>query len=180
LPNPEFSILDGIQRFFHTAWLDALMPLVTRLGDKGLIWISLALLLLCLPLRRRWEGGEMLCALLCSVLLCNLLLKNWVARPRPFALRPDILLLVPPPQDFSFPSGHSSASFAAAAVLLWRRVPGRFLALGLAVLIAFSRLYLYVHFPTDVLAGAILGFLLGSLAVYWGEKYRGKRGAIGS
>ena len=94
----------------------------------------------------------------------KLTLKPLVARPRPYSYFPDMTLLVPALSDYSFPSGHSFASFAAStALFLHHRAPG-IAAYALAVVIAFSRLYLYVHFPTDVLAGILLGILCGWLA----------------
>lgn len=100
-------------------------------------------------------------ALALEVLCCNLILKPFVARIRPCDINTAVHLLVPRPDDFSFPSGHTGASFAATSALYFSRSRLRFPALVSAVLIGFSRLYLYVHYPTDVLAGAVLGSLLG-------------------
>lgn len=102
-------------------------------------------------------------ALILDVILCNGILKNLVARVRPCDVNTTVQLLIPRPEDYSFPSGHTAASFATTAALffagkkkkLW--IP----ALGLSVLIAFSRLYLYVHYPTDVLGGLLVGILCG-------------------
>ncbi len=166
----ELSVLDWVQTHLRSAFGDAIMPAVSALGNAGVVWIVLALGLL-LWRRTRRTGAALACALLVDVLLCNLTLKPLVARERPFALR-QIELLVARPTDASFPSGHTAASFAACSALgfagsrLW--IP----ALLLACLIAFSRLYLYVHFPTDVLGGALLGVLAGYLGVRlarWGE-----------
>lgn len=100
-------------------------------------------------------------ALALEVLCCNLILKPFVARIRPCDINTAVQLLVPRPDDFSFPSGHTGAFFSASSALYFSRSRLRFPALVLAVLIGFSRLYLYVHYPTDVLAGAVLGALLG-------------------
>lgn len=105
------------------------------------------------------------------MILCNLILKNLVGRIRPFDWNAAVQLLVARPDDPSFPSGHTSASFAAVAVLMLNRWKGRYPALVLAVLIAFSRLYLYVHFPTDVLGGLVLGTFCGVLAVFLWRKW---------
>ena len=158
----EYGILDAIAALRCGA-LDALMPLISRLSDSGAIWIFLGLVLLCIPAQRKL-GMQVWLALLLSVLVCNVLLKNVVARERPFELLEGIQLIINAPHDFSFPSGHSSASFAAASVLLFRRWRWAIPAIVLAALTAFSRLYLYVHFPTDVLAGIALGIVLGYLA----------------
>ena len=141
------------------------MPWISHLGDSGAIWILLAAVFLLLGKREGSKGIQILLALLLSLLFCNLILKSAVGRIRPFVFNPAVELLVPPPMDPSFPSGHTSASFAAATVLLATKWKGRWVALGLAVLIAFSRLYLYVHFPSDVVGGMGVGILCGLLAV---------------
>ena len=161
----ELSILDWIAQHCHTDWLDTIMPAISQLGNSGAIWILLALGILVLSRRQKATGFQVLLALLLSLIICNLILKNGVGRIRPFALNEAVELLIPPPGDPSFPSGHTSASFAAATVLLLTRWQGRWAALVLAGLIAFSRLYLYVHFPTDVLGGLVAGVLCGVLAV---------------
>ena len=103
-----------------------------------------------------------LAALVLDMVLCNGILKPLVGRARPFTANPSIQLLVSKPADYSFPSGHTAAAFAAVSALffagekkIWKG------ALVLAVLIAFSRLYLYVHYPTDVLAGVLVGSICG-------------------
>ena len=156
----EIHILDMIQNL-RTPIGDVVVPLITRLGDAGIIWIILTVLLLIIPKTRK-TGVIMLAALLVDVLLCNVLIKNLVARTRPFDVNTAVQLLVAKPQDYSFPSGHTAASFASVTALylagekkLWK------IALVLAVLIAFSRLYLYVHYPTDVLGGIITGAIAG-------------------
>lgn len=172
----EYAILDGIAAI-HNGVLDVLMPMISRLSDHGEIWILLGLVLICIRSQRKL-GFQVCLALLLSFLVCNVLLKNMVARPRPFELYEGISLLVQAPDSFSFPSGHSSASFAAASVLLYNRWRWAIPAVILAALIAFSRLYLYVHFPTDVLAGILLGLLLGYLAtkIYALSAYLDERG----
>lgn len=156
----EFSVLDFIQTHLRSGIGDTVMPFVTHLGDGGVIWIVLALALLIHPKTRR-AGASLLTALVLGVICCNVILKPFVARVRPCGVNTAIQLLVPRPDDFSFPSGHTGASFEGAAVLYFHKSRLRFPALVLAVLIGFSRLYLYVHYPTDVLAGAALGVLLG-------------------
>lgn len=141
------------------------MPAVTHLGDGGILWIALAILLLCLP-KYRQTGLAMGIALLMGLLVCNLCLKPWVGRLRPFDYQLQhygrvIPLLIKAPTDFSFPSGHTIASFEAATVLLLRHKKWGIAAMVLAALIAFSRLYLYVHFPTDVLVSVALGIGFG-------------------
>lgn len=142
------------------AW-DAVMTFMTRLGDAGIIWILLAAVLLMIPKTRK--SGAILAAALCvDVVLCNGILKNLFARIRPCDVNTSIQLLIARPDDFSFPSGHTAASFAAVAALmfagegkLWKAV------LAPAVLISCSRLYLYVHYPTDILGGIAVGIFSG-------------------
>ena len=154
----EIHILDMIQNL-RTPIGDVVVPLITRLGDAGIIWIILTVLLLIIPKTRK-TGVIMMAALLVDVLLCNVLIKNLVARTRPFDVNTAVQLLVAKPRDYSFPSGHTAASFASVTALylagekkLWKP------ALALAILIAFSRMYLYVHYPTDILGGVIFGSL---------------------
>lgn len=116
-------------------------------------------------------------ALVFDVILCNGILKNAVARTRPFDVNTGISLLVKKPTDYSFPSGHTAASFAAVTVLFFAKEKYRYPALVLAVLIAFSRLYLYVHYPTDILGGILVGILCGVIA-YLITKKKLKFGSI--
>ncbi len=160
----DFSALDAIAACRNLV-LDAFFSAVTHLGDGGIIWIVLALSLLCIR-KTRPLGLCMALALIFDLLLCNLCLKPLIDRPRPFALR-EIALLISAPHDASFPSGHTAASFAAAGVLALRRSKLAAPALVLATIIAFSRLYLYVHFPTDVLGGIVVGLLCAVLGCYF-------------
>lgn len=140
--------------------MDTVMPLITRLGDGGVIWIVLDLALLIHPKTRK-KGITVAVALVLEVVCCNLILKPFVARIRPCDINTAITLLIPRPSDFSFPSGHTGTSFAATTALYKSRSRLWMPALVLSCLIAFSRLYLYVHYPTDVLAGALIGILAG-------------------
>lgn len=156
----EIRILDQIQSLSTPFW-DAFWTYVTGLGDGGRIWILLAAVLLCIPKTRK-SGLILALALSVELILCNRIMKPLFARPRPFDVNSAVRLLIPCPGDFSFPSGHTAASFVAVAALyfagerkLWKP------ALILAVLIAFSRLYLYVHYPTDILGGMAVGVIAG-------------------
>ena len=147
--------------------LDQIMIFVSRMGDKGFCWIALGLLFLLLGRRERvWfrRGILVLSALLADVLLCNVLLKPLVNRTRPYEVL-DYTLIVPPMHDASFPSGHTAASFAAATAVYAIRPSWGRAAYAFAVLMGFSRLYLGVHFPLDVLAGAAVGTLAAKLAL---------------
>lgn len=160
----DLTVLDWIQTHWQSDTADRFFSLVTHLADGGALWIALAVLLLLRPRTRRL-GLAIAAALLLDLLLCNLILKPLVARPRPFTYTPAITLLIPPPTDFSFPSGHTAASFAAAFALLFSHSRHWFWAIFIAVIIAFSRLYLYVHYPTDILGGIAVGLLAGWLGV---------------
>ena len=158
----ELSILDWFQTL-HTPVLDKVMVFITKFGNAGILWIVLTVLFLLIPKTRK-AGAAMAAALIIDLLLCNVVLKNLVARTRPYDVNTGIQLLVAKLHDYSFPSGHTAASFASVAALyfagekkLWKPV------LVAACLIAVSRLYLYVHYPTDVLGGMVVGLVSGYL-----------------
>ena len=111
----ELNILDWFQTL-HTPILDKIMTSITKLGDAGIIWIFLTILLLILPKMRKY-GLAMLVGLCIDVIVCNGLLKNLVARTRPCDVNTAIQLLISHPTDYSFPSGHTAASFTAVAAL---------------------------------------------------------------
>ena len=168
----EFEILNFFQEL-HTPVLTWIMRAASRLGDVGFIWILLAVILLLIPKTRK-IGMLVSVALILDVITCNLILKPLVARTRPYDVNTAIELLIAAPKDFSFPSGHTAASFAAVSALWFAKEQKFWIpALVLAVLIAFSRMYFYVHYPTDVLGGALLGILCGWMAdklLAWGKK----------
>ena len=164
----DLPILEWIAANLHCAFLDALMPIITLFGDAGIFWIACAVVLLFIPKYRK-IGMIMGAALIMGLLLCNITLKPLVARIRPYDYQllhfgKEIPLLVEGLHDFSFPSGHTIASFEAATALLINNRKLGIPAMILAVLIAFSRLYLYVHYPTDVLASIVLGVGIAFLA----------------
>lgn len=158
--NFDMAILDLIQSNIRTGFMDAIMPFITQLGDAGLIWIIMSIGLI-IPKKTRKIGFVMIIALILNGIICNIILKPMLARIRPFDVNTAIKLLINKPRDFSFPSGHTSASFTAASVLFFRKSKLFVPSLVLAFLISFSRLYLYVHYPSDVLAGLVLGILCG-------------------
>ena len=160
----DLPILDWIQANWQSAFLDKIMPIITLLGDAGIFWIALAVLLL-FTRKYRKAGLGMGIALMMGLVICNMILKPTVMRPRPYDLQETmgvmINLIIDKQHDFSFPSGHTIASFEACTVLLLADKKLGIPATLLAILIAFSRLYLYVHYPTDVIASVILGTIFG-------------------
>lgn len=162
----DSTVINFIQEHFHSFVTDAVFIFSTNLGEYGFIWILSSVIMLFFKKSRRC-GFIALVALLLSFLAGEVLLKNIICRPRPFMQAEDFKLLIPPPSGYSFPSGHSASSFTAATVYYaFNKKIGRW-AFVLATLIAFSRVFLYVHFPTDILAGAALGigFALLSLSL---------------
>ncbi len=158
--NLDWLILDWIQDTLKCGWMDWLMPKITVLGNVGIIWIVISVFMLCTK-RYRKNGIILLASLLVGVLVGNVCLKHLIARSRPCWLNPEVTLLIANPTDFSFPSGHTLSSTIAATVLWETDKRVGIPSAVLAGLIAFSRLYLYVHFPSDVLAAAALGFVIG-------------------
>ncbi len=156
----EFAILYELQSW-HGPILDALATFITTLGNKGAIWIALVLVLLYSP-RTRSLGVALAIALLLTQFTGNMVIKPLIERPRPSWIDTTVPLLIDNPQDFSFPSGHTASSLAAATVLVLNRYRYRWAFAALALGIAGSRLYLFVHFPTDVLAGALLGIAMAA------------------
>lgn len=165
LQQLDSSILLAIQAM-RLNCLTPIMVFVSTIGNAGLIWILLGIILTAIPKTRKL-GILALASLLGCFLINNILLKNLVARPRPYTQLPDLSLLVPYPKDYSFPSGHTCSSFAVAGSLwqsekTWNiiRIP----AIVLAIMISFSRLYVGAHYPSDVVVGAIIG-LIGSTVI---------------
>ena len=168
----DANVLIYIQEFLRTPVWNAFFIFFSRLGDGGILWIALGLALLFPPKTRR-RGFAMLACLAFAALVANGILKPLVARPRPYTAVSGLTILVPPLSDWSFPSGHTNAAFAAAFALAksfgkkgaWAYLP--------AALIALSRLWVGVHYPTDVLAGALCGTLCAwiawSLLCRWGK-----------
>ena len=147
-------------------WLDKIMPLITHLGTGGFIWLGWALLLyLRGTSTSRRVAFLTLVALIISFFLSNELIKGLVNRTRPYQTLDEIITLVKPLQSTSFPSGHTATSFACAMVLAQAGGIMRWLPLTVAVLIGISRIYVGVHYPSDVLAGALVGLLCGMLVL---------------
>ncbi len=166
----DAHILIFIQDFWRFDWLNEPMMIYTELGDLGLIWIIMSLIMICFKKTRK-VGILALLAMAVGALFTNVMIKPFIARPRPDLVVDGLLPLLTPPDPNSFPSGHTTAAFAMLYICdkafpyKWVR-PIIFVA---ALLMAYSRLYVGVHFTTDVLAGAIVGTFSGFL-VWQGYK----------
>lgn len=159
------TILLFIKNNMHNSIMDKVMVIITSLGNMGLIWIVISVLLI-INKKYRNVGIMTLVALILSTILGEGILKHLVQRVRPSSDIPAVNLLIAKPLSYSFPSGHTASAFAAARILakyFKDHSQGIFI---LAFLIAFSRLYLYVHYPTDVLAGIILGLTCSNITIY--------------
>ena len=159
----EIQALDWIQEKLSNVFLDTIMPVITDFASGGIGWIAIALILLFFK-RTRPIGITMGIAMIMGLLIGNLTLKPLIGRIRPYDVNQGISLLIERPSDYSFPSGHTLASFEAATVIFRYHKKWGIPALLLAALIAFSRMYLYVHYPTDILGGVVLGVIIGFAA----------------
>ncbi|MGN0465803.1 MAG: phosphatase PAP2 family protein [Lachnospiraceae bacterium] len=167
----EFTILDFIQQHLRSDWMDKMMVAITHLGDAGIIWIILTLVLLLIPKMRK-VGIVLAVALVFDLILCNCIVKPFIARIRPYDINTAVELLIGRQVDYSFPSGHTAAGITCTVALyamrrkwLWK------IALFLSILIAFSRMYLYVHFPTDIIGGVVIGVVCGILGYVMTKKF---------
>ena len=168
----EASVLLWIQENLRGEVLNETFSAFTHLGDHGLLFIVLGLLLLVIP-RTRKVGLTVLTALLIGALITNVTLKPLVGRIRPWLVVEGLVALVEETDLRSFPSGHTTAAFAFAGAVLFSNSGGKWKIFGLvlAALMGFSRLYVGVHYPTDVLAGVVVGLLAGALSwQFWKDK----------
>lgn len=178
IQNADWMILNGIRDIFKCNVLDFIMPRITMLGNGDAIWLASAVGLMFSKKYRKY-GFVMIRALAVGVLACNICLKPLIARPRPCWIE-NTILLIGNPGDYSFPSGHTLSSVIGAFILTAANWKFGFIAVPMAVLIAFSRLYLYVHFPSDVLASVIIGILIGTAGLLISKKLWKKRKSPGA
>ena len=172
----ELQFLHMIQGW-HKEWLDNVMIFFTTIGEGGMIWLALSIVLVAIP-RTRKCGVSMLLAMGLTFLLGNLLLKNMIARPRPCAVDKSVTLLIPFPAEYSFPSGHTSNGFTAAVTLYAYFRKSGIVAILVAGIIAFSRMYLFVHYPTDILGGIILGIFDSCVIMFCMRKWEKKKYSV--
>lgn len=174
----EIKFLIWIQENMRSDFMDASMKFFTKIGDTGMIWIIFGLIFLAVAKYRK-IGFRVIFSIFFSALICNLILKNYVARIRPYDLYTYVELIIEKQNDFSFPSGHTSASIAAAVAifkskLMYKKMNLGYLFLILALVMSFSRMYLFMHYPSDVLGGIITGILSAKLSFLLVEKLYGK------
>lgn len=166
----DIRILMWIREYLECKALDNTMKVVSTLGNAGAIWIFIGIILL-FSRRYRGIGITLLLALLITSILGEGIIKNIIQRPRPFVSNPNIKIIIDAPLSYSFPSGHTASSFAAAGVLAKYFKDKKYLFYGFAILMAFSRLYLFVHYPSDIIGGIILGLIGCQTAIYLYKKY---------
>ncbi len=161
----DVAIITFIQNHFHCGFTDSVFPIITALGNAGAVWLVIGT---CLIITKKYRayGFLIFAALALTYTLGDLVIKPIVARPRPFTEFPGRILLIPAPGSYSFPSGHAGSSFSGATVLWHANRKFGIPAFTLAVLIAFSRIFLFVHYPSDVLAGAVLGVSCALLVIH--------------
>ncbi len=164
----DFEILFFIKNHLRNGFFDAIVPFYTNLGNDGLIWIALGVVLL-IPKKTRKCGVMVLATLLVMLVINNIILKNLIARERPCATYPELVELVKVPTSYSFPSGHTVSAIAVSFTILSQHKKFGIVTIILALLMGLSRLYVGVHFPTDVYGGIIVGFAI-SLIVCTLEK----------
>lgn len=171
LHSVDYNILNVIQESLRCEFLDSFAVILSCLTNWGIVWCIIGVMMLFFR-KTRVTGIVLIVALAAVFLIGDALLKHMIIRPRPFIINPDIKLLIKAPSSSSFPSTHSGLATAATTVLLVKKRSFGFIALALIVCIAFSRLYLYVHYPTDVFCGCLLGMLCALVAL-WGAKQIG-------
>ena len=152
----DFDILFFIRNYIRNDVLNVIVPFYTHLGEDGIIWITLGVIML-IPKKTRKCGIMVLAALLVMLVVNNIILKNIVARPRPCFFYPDMVDgLVKVPSSYSFPSGHTVSAFAVAFTVYSQHKKFGIVTIIMAALMAFTRLYVFVHFPTDIYGGIIV------------------------
>lgn len=176
-----FNLMDGrtllfIQNHMRNPIFTPFFRIVTTLGNKGFLWLIIILGLLAFK-KSRMTGVVALITFAICYLVNNIMLKNMIARPRPYDILTNLQVLIKKPSDFSFPSGHAASSFAIAGVFyFYGNKKWGIIAFILAALISFSRLYLGVHYPSDVICGALSGLIISlftsRLFLYWQEKQK--------
>jgi len=170
LQKIDINTLKLIHDYSQNYVLDKIMPLITSLGNLGIVWIVISIILI---LSKKYRPIGLMCisALILNTILGEGILKHLFQRQRPFVSMPKFHLLIDKPISFSFPSGHTSTSFAVVGIIWSQLKKYRVYALLLACSIAFSRLYLFVHYPSDILGGIIQGLVCAKIVLHIYYKY---------
>ncbi len=163
-------ILIFIKDNLSNNFFNIIMPIISALGNIGFIWILSAIVMISMKKYRNY-GFAVITALAIGYLIGNIILKNIFARIRPYNMIEGIELLIAPLSDFSFPSGHTLSSFAAAMIIFAANKRWGIPAFILASLIAFSRMYLFVHYPTDIIAGILIGLFSAYITLLIFKKF---------
>lgn len=165
----DLSILEFIHDNLQNCFFDEIMPLITSLGEYSLFWLILGFVLI-ISKKYRKAGILTVLTVILTIIIDGAIIKNIVQRPRPFLQLATINMLITKPLDYSFPSVHTAAA-VAACVILFKTIKKYSLPfIFLAILIAFSRLYLFAHYPSDVLGGVILGFVSSKIVLHFAKK----------
>jgi undecaprenyl-diphosphatase len=165
LQHIDRLLLSFFSEGIKNSFFDVLMPFVSLLNNHGEVWIALAIvLMISKDTRIRRLGVSVLIGLALTEILGNQMIKNFIARPRPIGDEFSFDFIIKLPESYSFPSGHTSTSFAVAGAFLFSKARYKYWVLILASLIAFSRIYLHVHYPSDIIGGILLGLICGKLA----------------
>lgn len=165
----DFNILFWIQDFIRNDIFDVIIPFYTSLGEDGIIWIALGLILL-IPKKYRKTGIMVLGALLVMLVVNNIVLKNLIARPRPCWTYPEMVQLVHNPSSYSFPSGHTTSAFAVAFTVFSQHKKLGKVLIVMASVMAFTRLYVFVHFPTDIYGGILVAMAIATFVCFMEKK----------
>ncbi len=164
ITNLDFSVLYWIQENMRTDWLDSACAFLSWAFQLGIPWLVLGVVMFFFK-KTRVAGVMLIAAVVLTFFFNELAIKNAVNRERPCTIDQSIMLAIERPTSYSFPSGHTSSVFAAVGVLIFRHKAAGLPMLLFAIFMGFSRMYLFVHFPTDVIAGAVLGLLMAWVTV---------------
>lgn len=165
----DFNILFWIQNLIRNDVFDVIIPFYTSLGEDGIIWIAFGLILL-IPKKYRKTGIIVLAALLVMLVVNNIVLKNLIARPRPCWTYPEMVQLVHNPSSYSFPSGHTTSAFAVAFTVFSQHKKLGKVIIVMAAIMAFTRLYVFVHFPTDIYGGILVAAAITTFVCFMEKK----------
>lgn len=166
----DFNLLSQIYKITHNGVFDKIMPSISSLGNIGIIWIVISIFLL---FNKEYRKVGILClvALVLTAIVGEVILKNFIGRLRPFNEVPTMQLLITKPLSYSFPSGHTASSFAAAFIISSQIKKLAIPVYALAMTIAFSRMYLFVHYPSDIIGGILLGIICAKIVLLVNKRY---------